>query len=82
MGDQVAYFGLILSLLVLFFVIRLTLAQRRFDWLNGLMIVCALAGAILDIDTILTGRVHESAYVLGLGVVIAWVISAIRARKA
>lgn len=59
----------------------MTLVQRKFDWLNGLMIVCALAGVILDIDTILTGRIHESAYVLGLGVVIAWIISSIRARK-
>lgn len=75
------YFSLILSLLVLFFVVRLTLRQRKFDWLNGLMIVCALAGVILDIDTIMTGRIHESAFVLGFGVVIAWVISSIRARR-
>lgn len=76
------YFSLILSLLVLTFVVRLTLVQRKFDWLNGLMIVCALAGVILDVDTIATGRVHESAYVLSIGVILAWIISNVRMRRA
>ncbi|MEJ7713304.1 MAG: hypothetical protein WKF84_26520 [Pyrinomonadaceae bacterium] len=80
--NQMVYFSLILSSLVLFFVVRLTLVQRKFDWVNGLMLVCALAGVILGIDTIITNRTHESAYVLGLGVVVAWIISSIRARKA
>lgn len=75
------YLSLIVSLLILSLVVRLTLVQRRFDWLNGLMIVCALAGVILDIDTIATGRVHQSAYVLSFSVFMIWIISTIRARR-
>lgn len=75
------YVSLIVSLLILSFVVRLTLVQRKFDWLNGLMIVCALAGVILDVDTIATGRVHQSAYVLSFGVFMIWIISIIRARR-
>lgn len=75
------YVSFIVSLLMLFFVVRLTLVQRRFDWLNGLMIVCALAGVILHIDAIATGRVHQSASILSFSVFITWLISSLRARR-
>lgn len=72
------YFSLILSLLVLSFVVRLTITQRKFDWLNGLMITCALAGVILDVDTLSTGREHPAAFLLSMAVLITWFLSSLR----
>ena len=75
------YFSLILSLLVLFFVVRLALARRSFGVVSGLMIAGALASVMLDIDTLMMGRQHPSAAFLSFGVLILWIVTTVRARK-
>ncbi|MBA3714186.1 MAG: hypothetical protein H0W76_17300 [Pyrinomonadaceae bacterium] len=75
------YISLILSLLVLFFVSRLALAQRSFNILSGMMIAGALASVLLDVDTLVTNRQHPSAVFLSFGVLLLWIIASIRARK-
>ena len=70
-----AYLSLVISMLVLFFVIRLTLKQKRFDVLNCLMVMFGLTSVLLDLDTILLDRLHPHAFVPSFGVLIAWSIS-------
>ena len=70
-----AYLSFLVSMLVLFFVVRLTLKQKRFDVLNCLMVMFGLASVILDLDTILLDRLHPHAFVPSFGVLIAWYVS-------
>jgi hypothetical protein len=69
------YFSLILSIGILFFVIRLMTVQRRFDWLNGATITGALIVVLLDIDTIYTGRKYDVTPFISLTVLILWVFN-------
>lgn len=69
------YLSLILSILVLFFVIRLMIFQKRFDIFNGVIITGALIVVLLDIDTLLTGRDYEIVSFISLGVLILWFIN-------
>ena len=75
------YLSLVLSLLVLFFVVRLALARRIFGVVSGLMIAGALASVMLDVDTLVTNRPHPSAAILSFAVLILWIITTMRARK-
>ncbi|MDQ3257765.1 MAG: hypothetical protein M3R15_28405 [Acidobacteriota bacterium] len=75
------YISLILSLLVLFFVARLALAQARLNILSGMMIAGALASVLLDVDTLVMNRQHPSAVFLSFGVLLLWVIASMRSRK-
>jgi hypothetical protein len=75
------YFSLLLSLLVLFFVVRLALARRSFGVVSGLMIAGALASVMLDVDTLVTRRPHPSAAFLSFGVLLLWIITTMRAPK-
>jgi hypothetical protein len=69
------YFSLILSIFVLFFVIRLMISQQRFDILNGVIITGALIVVLLDIDTLLSGRTYDVAGWISLGVLILWFVN-------
>jgi hypothetical protein len=69
------YFSLILSIFVLFFVIRLMISQQRFDLLNGVIVTGALIVVLLDVDTLLTGRTYDVAGWISLGVLILWFIN-------
>ena len=69
------YFPLVISGLVLFFVVRLTLKQKRFDVLNCVMVMFGLTNVILGLDTVLYERLHPNAFVVSFGVLIAWYIS-------
>ncbi len=69
------YISLVISVLVLFFVVHLTLKQQRFNVLNCIMVMSGLASVLLDIDTILLERQHPNAFAVSLGVLIAWYIS-------
>lgn len=69
------YLSLILSILVLFFVIRLMIFQKRFDIFNGVIITGALIVVLLDVDTLLTGRDYEIVSFISLGVLILWFIN-------
>ncbi len=75
------YLSLILSLLVLYFVVRLALARHSFGVVSGLMIAGALASVMLDVDTLVTARQHPSAAFLSFGVLTLWIITTMRARK-
>lgn len=66
------YLSLILSVLVLSFVIRLMFFQRRFDFLNGIIITGALIVVLLDIDTIVSGRNYDITTFISLGVLLLW----------
>ena len=66
------YFSLILSVLILFLVIRLMFFQKRFDLLNGLIITGALIVVLLDIDTIWTGRNYDISTFISLAVLLLW----------
>lgn len=66
------YFSLILSCAVLYLVIRLMFIQRRFDFLNGLIITGALTVVLLDIDTIWTGRNYDVSTFISFGVLLLW----------
>ena len=69
------YVSLILSIGILFFVIRLMTVQRRFDWLNGITITGALIVVLLDVDTILSGRKYDVTAFISLGVLILWIFN-------
>jgi hypothetical protein len=69
------YLSLILSIGILFFVIQLMFYQRRFDWLNGVIITGALIGVLLDIDTLVTGRKYDIGGLISLAVLVLWFIS-------
>ncbi len=69
------YLSFVVSMLVLFFVVRLTLKQKRFDVLNCLMVMFGLTSVILNLDTILLDRLHPHAFVPSFSVLIAWSIS-------
>jgi hypothetical protein len=77
----VVYLSLFFSLLVLLFVVRLTLTQRRFDLLSGLMVMGALAVVLLDADTLATGRPHPTAGLLSLAVLALWIFVSLRGRR-
>jgi hypothetical protein len=66
------YFSLILSCAVLYLVIRLMFIQKRFDFLNGLIITGALTVVLLDIDTIWTGRNYDVSTFISFGVLLLW----------
>lgn len=66
------YFSLILSVLILAMVIRLMFYQKRFDFLNGLLITGALIVVLLDIDTVWTGRDYAVSTFISLGVLLLW----------
>lgn len=66
------YFSLILSVLILFLVIRLMFFQKRFDLLNGLIITGALIVVLLDVDTIWTGRNYDISTFISLAVLLLW----------
>ena len=69
------YVSLILSIGILFFVIRLMTVQRRFDWLNGITITGALIVVFLDVDTILSGRKYDATVFISLAVLILWIFN-------
>lgn len=69
------YFSLVLSTGILFFVIRLMMVQKRFDWLNGATITGALIVVLLDIDTILSGRKYDVTPFISLTVLILWIFN-------
>ncbi len=71
-------FSLILSFLVLLLVVRLTLVQKRFDILNGALIVGAMTVVVLDVDTIMTERRHSEVAFISIAVLILWFISMTR----
>lgn len=67
-----AYFSLILSIAVLFLVIRLMFFQKRFDVLNGAIITGALTVVLLDLDTIWSGRNYDISTFISFGVLLLW----------
>ena len=69
------YISLILSIAILFFVVRLMMEQKRFDFLNGFIITGALIVVLLDIDTILSGRIYEVTTFINLIVIVLWIIN-------
>jgi len=69
------YLSLILSLGILFFVVQLMFFQKRFDWLNGVIITGALVVVLLDIDTLITGRNYEITGIISLTILILWFIN-------
>lgn len=72
------YFSLILSIFVLFLVIRLTLRQKRFDLLNGALIAGALTIVVLDVDTLVTTNKHPEVAFFSIGVLLLWIFSLTR----
>lgn len=66
------YLSLILSILILLMVIRLMFYQKRFDFLNGLLITGALIVVLLDIDTVWTGRDYAISTFISFGVLLLW----------
>ncbi|MCU0237854.1 MAG: hypothetical protein MUC29_00300 [Pyrinomonadaceae bacterium] len=75
------YISLILSILILFFVIRLMMYQKRFDILNGLIITGALTVVLLDIDTLVNLTEHPSSSYISFAVLILWFINMQRKPK-
>lgn len=72
------YFSLILSLFVLFLVVRLTIRQKRFDVLNGALVASALTVVVLDVDTLVTSNKHPEVGFLSLAVLLLWLFSLTR----
>lgn len=75
------YVSLILSLIVIYFVLNLTFRQKRFDLLNGALIVGALTVVALDVDTLITKNKHWGVGFISLGVLLLWFISMRRKPK-
>lgn len=69
------YLSLILSVYILFLVIRLTLRQKRFDLLNGALIAGSLTIVALDVDTLVTTNKHPEVAFISLAVLLIWIFS-------
>jgi succinate-acetate transporter protein len=69
------YFSLILSILILLMVVRLMYFQKRFNILNGVLVMGALAVVILDVYEILYETRYTATTYISFGVLILWLIS-------